>query len=190
MLTAVTPRAMKLYIKNMVSLRCILSVKAELEKLGIGYIEVALGEISLKEQVGPEVINKLEKALNAIDLYIIEDKKTVLVERIKQVIVEMIHNNTDDELPRENYSWYISGKLDHNYTYLANLFSQTEGITIEHYIIAHKIEKVKQLLMEGNLNLTQISYKLHYSSVAHLSSQFKKVTGMTPSQFRHIKQKG
>ena len=178
---------MKLLIKNMVSLRCIMLVKAPLDKLNISHKNVTIGEIVIEKEIPADQMVELNAELNAMDLYIIEDKRLMLVEKIKQVIVEMIHNNPDDELLRENYSWYISKKLDHNYTYIANLFSLTEGITIEHFIISNKIEKVKQLLMEDDLNLTQISYKLNYSSVAHLSSQFKKVTGITPSQFRQLK---
>jgi AraC-like DNA-binding protein len=182
------PKKMKLYLKNMVSLRCILLVKATLDKLHIPYKDVNMGEVILEKEIPADLLVELNTDLNAMDLYIIEDKRLMLVEKIKQVIVEMIHSN-NEELPRENYSWYISKKLDHNYTYIANLFSVTEGITIEHFIISNKIEKVKQLLMEDDLNLTQISYKLNYSSVAHLSSQFKKVTGITPSQFRQLKRK-
>lgn len=184
MLITGVDKNMKLFVRNMVSLRCILSVKTELEKLGIEYNDVSLGQIKLKNPISHDMLEKLEAGLNAVDLYLIEDKKMLLIERIKHVIVEMI-NNHDDELPKENYSHYLSKKLDHNYTYLANLFSQEEEITIEHFIIANKIEKVKQYLAHGELNLTQISYKLHYSSVAHLSSQFKKVTGMTPSQYKN-----
>jgi AraC-like DNA-binding protein len=116
-----------------------------------------------------------------------DDKKSVLIERIKNVIIEMVHY--EDELPKSNFSDYISGKLNHDYTYLANLFSEVVGTTIEHFIIAHKIEKVKELLVYDELTLTEISYKLNYSSVAHLSNQFKKVTGLTPSHFKKLKNK-
>jgi AraC-like DNA-binding protein len=118
---------------------------------------------------------------------LMDDKKAVLIEKIKNVITEMIHHS--EELPKVNYSAYISEKLDYDYTYLSNLFSEVKGITIQQFIIIHKIEKVKELLFYDELNLTEISYKLHYSSVAHLSNQFKKVTGLTPSDYKHLKDK-
>ena len=114
-------------------------------------------------------------------------KKVILIEKIKDVIIEMIHYS--DELPEVNYSEYISEKLQHDYTYLSNSFSEEQGITIQHFIIIHKIEKVKELLLYDELNLTEIFYKLHYSSVAHLSNQFKKITGLSPSFFKKLKQK-
>jgi AraC-like DNA-binding protein len=120
-------------------------------------------------------------------LELMDDKKAMLVEKIKNVIVEMVHYA--DELPETNFSDYLSEKLNHNYTYLSNLFSEVKGITIEHYIIIHKIEKVKELIIYDELNLTEIAYKLNYSSVAHLSNQFKKITGLTPSFFKKLKDK-
>ena len=120
-------------------------------------------------------------------LELIEDKKAVIIEKIKNVIIEMIHY--EDEIPKVNFSDYLSSKLNYNYTYLANLFSETEAITIEHYIIMHKIERVKELIVYDDLNLSEIAWKLHYSSVAHLSHQFKKVTGLTPSFFKSLKNK-
>src|SRR5579862_3648406 len=116
-----------------------------------------------------------------------DDKKAMLIEKIRNVIVEMVHYS--DDVPRVNFSDYLSEKLNYDYTYLANLFSEVTGITIEHFIIAHKIERVKELLLYDELNLTQISYKLNYSSVAHVSNQFKKVTGLTPTFFKKLKQK-
>jgi AraC-like DNA-binding protein len=168
--------------------RCIYFVKQQLEKHGIKYHEIRLGEVLLKEQITADQQSKLEHSLNEFDLFIINEKNPMLVEKIKQVIAAMFSNN-DDESMNQNYSWYISKKLGYNYTYLANLFSEMEGITIEHFIIANKIEKVKQLLLHENLSLTQIADKLQYSSVAHLSSQFKKVTGTTASQFKEINHK-
>ena len=168
--------------------RCIHFVKQELEKLDIAYKEVKMGEVILREKITDSKYSSFEVALNKLELYIIRDKNPILVEKIKQVIIGMF-SNKDDEFMNENYSYYISRKLGYNYTYLANLFSETEGITIEHFIISNKIEKVKQLLMLDEMNLTQIAEKLQYSSVAHLSSQFKKVTGITASQFRELKDK-
>lgn len=179
---------MKLHIKNMVSLRCIHFVKAELDNLGIAHELVTLGEVEIPEPIPEEKLSLLEDRLNALDLYVIQDKKSLLVEKIKRVVMDMIQKPADDSRPRENYSTVISRQLAHNYTYLANLFSDIEGITVEHFIIAQKIEKVKKLLLEDQLNLTEISYELQYSSVAHLSSQFKKVTGITPSQFRQLRE--
>jgi transcriptional regulator GlxA family with amidase domain len=166
--------------------RCIHFVRYQLEKLGIPYVEVKMGEICLKDPVLPAQYDQLEKGLNELDLFIIQDKRVILTERIKQVIFGMPMENEED-VPKENYSWYISKELSYNYTYLSNLFSETEGITIEHFIIAQKVELVKQLLLQDTFNLTQIANRLHYSSVAHLSSQFKKITGMTASQFRQSK---
>lgn len=178
---------LKLFIKYMVSVRCKMVVKSELDKLGIHYGKIDLGEVELKGTITPEQLNHLKEALLAIGLELMEDHRAILVERIKSTIVEMIHYA--EELPKTNFSDYISKKLDHDYTYLANLFSDTIGTTIEHYIIAHKIERAKELLIYDELNLTEISYRLNYSSVAHLSNQFKKVTGLTPTFFKHLKHK-
>jgi len=163
-------------------------VKTELDKLGLHYIMVDLGEVDIKENISAWQRVQLKAALLKSGLELMDDKKAVLIEKIKNVIVEMIHYE-DDFPPREKKSIYISEKLGHNYTYLANLFSETTGVTIEHYILLHKIEKVKELIIYDELNLTEISYKLHYSSVAHLSTQFKKVTGLTPSFFKKLKHK-
>ena len=178
---------MKLYIKYMVSNRCKMMVKSELEKLGLHYGAVELGEAEVKEQITDEQREQLKIALLKSGLELKKKKKAVLIEKIKNVIIEMVHYA--DELPRIKNSEYISQKLQHDYTYLANLFSETTGITIEHYIIAHKIERVKELLLYDELNLTEISYRLNYSSVAHLSNQFKKVTGLTPSFFKKLRHK-
>jgi len=172
---------MKLYIKYMVSTRCKMMVKEELKKLGLHFIVVDLGEVEIMENISPEIRTQLKTSLLLSGLELMDDKRAMLIEKIKNVIVEMVHYA--DELPKTNFSDYLSEKLNHDYTYLANIFSEVKGITIEHFIIAHKIEKVKELLLYGELNLTQISYKLNYSSVAHLSNQFKKVTGLTPSHF-------
>ena len=171
----------------MVSIRCKMVVKSELAKLGLHYILVDLGEVEVKENVTAEQREQLKIALIASGLELMEDKKAALIEKIKGVIVEMVHYS--EESPKTNFSNFLSEKLGYDYTYLSNLFSESTGITIEHFIIAHKIERVKELLLYNELNLTEISYLLNYSSVAHLSNQFKKVTGLTPTFFKKIKQK-
>ncbi|MBL7728056.1 MAG: helix-turn-helix transcriptional regulator [Dinghuibacter sp.] len=169
----------------MVSARCKMLVKAELEKLGLKFCMVDLGEVELKETPSPEQLTNLNQALLQSGLELMEDKRAVLIQKIKTVIIEMVHYA--DELPRIKNSDYISQQLNYDYTYLAGLFSATTGITIEQFIIAHKIERVKELLIYDELNLTEISYRLNYSSVAHLSSQFKKITGLTPTYFKKLK---
>ncbi|MFN0274290.1 MAG: helix-turn-helix domain-containing protein [Chitinophagales bacterium] len=171
----------------MVSLRCKMVVKAELDSLGLHYGSIELGEVEIKEFVSIDQRNILKKALLRSGLELMDDKKAILIEKLKHVIIEMVHYN--DELPKTKNSDYLSEKLQHDYTYLANLFSEITGTNIEHYIILHKIERVKELLIYDELNLTQISYKLNYSSVAHLSNQFKKITGLTPSFFKKLKEK-
>ena len=178
---------MKLYIKYMVSLRCKMMVKEELKKLGLHYVIVDLGMVEILEDITQEQREQLKENLLKSGLELLDDKKSILVERIKNAIIEMIHYS--EELPQVNYSDYISEKLNHNYTYLANVFSEVKGITIQQFIIIHKIERVKELILYDELNLTEISYKLHYSSVAHLSNQFKKITGLTPSFYKQLKQK-
>lgn len=177
----------KLYVKYMVSLRCILKVKEELKKLGIWYVVVDLGVIEILEDITDEQRKQLKLNLLKSGLELLDDSKSILIERIKNVIVEMIHYS--DELPKVNYSDYISEKLGYDYTYLSNIFSEVKGITLQQFIIIHRIEKVKELLLYDELNLTEISYRLQYSSVAHLSNQFKKITGLTPSFYRQLKQK-
>ncbi|MFO8022802.1 MAG: helix-turn-helix domain-containing protein [Perlabentimonas sp.] len=177
----------KLYIKYMVSLRCKLMVKEELKKLGIEYLVIDLGVVEILEDITQEQRDLLKVNLQKTGLELLDDKRSILIERIKSVIVEMIHYS--DELPKIKYSDYISEKLGYDYTYLSNVFSEVKGITLQHYIIMHRIEKVKELLLYDELNLSEISYRLQYSSVAHLSSQFKKITGLTPSFYRQLKQK-
>lgn len=170
----------------MVSIRCKLVVKAALESLGIQYKALELGEVDTLNDVTEKQISELKKILLKSELELMDDKKAMLIEKVKNVIVEMIHYT--DEVPKNNFSDYISHKLLHNYSYIASLFSEVTGTTIEHFIIAHKVERIKELLLYDELSLTEISYKLHYSSVAHLSTQFKKVTGLTPSYFKKLKQ--
>ncbi|MEQ9186632.1 MAG: AraC family transcriptional regulator [Cryomorphaceae bacterium] len=178
---------MKLYIKYMVSMRCKALVKEELVKLGINFVIVDLGMIEILEDITAEQRMQLKANLLTSGLELMDDKRSILIERIKIVIIEMIHYS--EELPKVNYSDYISEKLGLDYTYLSNIFSEVKGTTIQQYIIFHKIERVKELLLYDELNLTEISYRLHYSSVAHLSNQFKKVTGLSPTFFKQLKQK-
>ena len=178
---------MKIYIRNMVCIRCKMVVKSELEKLGLHYTVVELGEAEIKENLSTEQRDQLNIALKKAGLELMDDKKSMLIEKIKNIIIESVHYS--DEQPKVNFSDYLSEKLNHDYTYLANLFSEVEGTTIEKFLIAHKIERVKELLVYDELHLTEIAYKLHYSSVAHLSNQFKKVTGLTPSHFKQLRHK-
>ena len=171
----------------MVSLRCKMLVKQELKKLGIHYSSVDLGLVEIIGEITEDKRNKLKAALLESGLELMDDKKSILIEKIKNIIIKMIHYN--EELPKVKYSEYISNIMGYDYTSLANVFSEVEGITIEHYIIAHKIEKVKELLIYDELNLSEISYNMNYSSVSHLSTQFKKVTGLTPTYFKNLKDK-
>lgn len=176
---------MRLYIKYMVSLRCKMMVKEELKKLGLSYVIVELGMVEIMENISQKQRDQLRENLLTSGLQLLDDRKSILIEKIKNAVTEMVHYA--DEFSKVNHSDYLAEKLNHDYTYLANLFSEVQGTTIEHYVISHKIEKVKELLVYDELNLTQISYKLNYSSVAHLSNQFKKVTGLTPSHFKKLK---
>lgn len=171
----------------MVSNRCKLAVKVALKEIGLHFVVVDLGEVEVMEDLSEEQRNRLKTLLVQSGLELMDDKRALLIEKIINVITEMIHYT--DEVPTMNYSDYISKRLDYDYTYLSNLFSEVKGTTIQQFIIIHKIERVKELLTYNELTLTEISYKLHYSSVAHLSNQFKKVTGLTPSQFKQMKDK-
>jgi len=171
----------------MVSLRCKLIVRSILEKMNLRCTVLELGEVEIAETLSVDQQSELKAALLASGLELMEDKKSILIERIKNIIVEMIHYS--DEPPLLNFSSFLSEKLDYDYNYLSNLFSEVKGTTIEHFIIAHKIERAKELLIYNELTLTEIADKLHYSSVAHLSNQFKKVTGLTPSFFKNMKHK-
>jgi len=178
---------LKLYIKYMVSNRCKLAVKEELRRLGLHFILVDLGEIEIMEDITPEQKDELRAALLNSGLELMDDKRAVLIEKIKNAIIEMVHHT--DEMIKVNFSDYLSEKLNHDYTYLANLFSEIQGTTIEQFVIHHKIERIKELIIYDELNITEIAWKMNYSSVAHLSNQFKKVTGLTPSHFKQLKVK-
>ncbi|MFT6134794.1 MAG: YesN/AraC family two-component response regulator [Cyclobacteriaceae bacterium] len=162
-------------------------VRDELKKLGIQYKNLELGTVDTLEDLTNQQQSALKKSLLKSGLELLDDKKSILIEKIKNTITEIIHYS--DEVPRVNYSDYISEKLGYDYTYLANSFSEVKGITIQQFIIIHKIERVKELLIYDELNLTKIAQKLHYSSVGHLSNQFKKITGLTPSFYKQLKEK-
>jgi AraC-like DNA-binding protein len=179
--------ALKLYIKNMVCIRCKMVVKAELAKLGLHYVVVELGEAETLEDLSTDQHDEFKAALLKSGLELMDDKKSVIIQKIKNVIIELVHYS--EEPLSIKLSEFLSQKLNHDYTYLANLFSEVAGTTIEKYFIGHKIERVKELLVYDELNLTEIAYQMHYSSVAHLSAQFKKVTGLTPSHFRQLRDK-
>ena len=162
-------------------------VKAELDKLGIRYVDVKIGEFNSIEDLPNEKLEILDIALRKSGLELMDDKKSILVEKIKSAVIELVHY-TDEQI-KTNLSDYLSEKLNYDYTYLANLFSEVKGITIEKFYLTHKIEKVKEFIVYDELNLTEIAYKLHYSSVSHLSNQFKKITGLSPSHFKKLKNK-
>jgi AraC-like DNA-binding protein len=178
---------LKLYIKYMVSNRCKLAVKEELRRLGLHYILVDLGEVEIMEDLSPEQKAQLKTALLSSGLELMDDKRAVLIERIKNAVIELVHHS--DEVIKVNFSDFLSERLNHDYTYLANLFSEIQGTTIEQFVILHKIERIKELIIYDELNITEIAWKMNYSSVAHLSNQFKKVTGLTPSHFKQLKSK-
>jgi AraC-like DNA-binding protein len=171
----------------MVCIRCKMVVKAELTKLGLQYTMVDLGEAEIQENISKEQLAQIKIALLKSGLELMDDKKSVLIQKIKNAIVELVHYSEEPLVMK--FSEFLSHKLSHDYTYLANLFSEVQGTTIEKFYIAHKIERVKELLVYNELNLTEIAYQMHYSSVAHLSSQFKKVTGLTPTHFKQLRNK-
>lgn len=169
----------------MVSNRCKIVVKEELKKLGLHFMVVDLGEVDVMETLTLSQRQELKLALLDSGLELMDDKRAVLIEKIKNAIIEMVHHS--DELIKVNFSDYLSEKLNHDYTYLSNLFSEVQGTTIAQFIISHKIERIKELIIYDELNITEIAQKMNYSSVAHLSNQFKKATGLTPSHFKQLK---
>lgn len=178
---------MKLFIKYMVSVRCKMMVKEALKKMGLHFVVIDLGEVEIMENLTETQRLELKTILFKSGLELMDNKKAMLIERIKNVIVEMVHHT--DELIKFNFSDYLSEKLQYDYTYLANLFSEVQGTTIEKFIISHKVERIKELIIYGEWNISEIAYRMNYSSVAHLSSQFKKVTGLSPSHFKQLKNK-
>ncbi|MFE3869952.1 helix-turn-helix domain-containing protein [Flavobacterium sp. ZS1P70] len=177
---------MKIYIKNMVCNRCNIVVKSELEKIGLHAISVQLGEVELLDDFKDDEKEILSKRLHALGFELLEDKIRITIERIKNLIVDLVHHK-DIEL-KTNLSFYLSEQLGQDYNVLSNLFSEVEGKTIEHYFIAQKIEKVKELIMYNELTLSEIAMQLNYTDVAHLSNQFKKITGVTPTHFKQLKE--
>jgi AraC-like DNA-binding protein len=171
----------------MVSNRCKMAVKEELKKLGLHFIVVDLGEVEIMENLSTGQRELVRNALLNEGFELIDDKRAVLIERIKNTIIEMVHHT--DALIKTNFSVFLSEKLNHDYTYLANLFSEVQGTTIEQFIISHKIERIKELIIYGEENITEIAWRMNYSSVAHLSNQFKKATGLSPSHFKQLKDK-
>src|SRR5450759_4130554 len=169
----------------MVSNRCKIAVKEELKKLGLHFMVVDLGEVEIMENISPQMREQVKIALLESGFELMDDKRSVLIEKIKNTVIEMVHHS--DELIKTNFSNYLSEKLNHDYTYLANLFSEVQGTTIEQFIISHKIERIKELIIYGELNITEIAWRMNYSSVAHLSNQFKKITGLSPSHFKQLK---
>lgn len=178
---------MRLYIKNMVCGRCKMVVQTEIEKLGWHPLAVNLGEVDIAENLTDAQKQSLSQVLQSFGFELIDDKKSRTIERIKNRIIEVVHHRDNDL--RTNLSHYLSEELGQDYSALSNLFSEVEGTTIEQYFIAQKIEKVKELLMYNELSLSEIAWQLNYSSVAHLSNQFKKITGFTPTYFRQLKDK-
>lgn len=171
----------------MVSNRCKMAVKEELKKLHLHFIFVDLGEVEIMEDISEEKLRQLKIALLATGLELMDDKRAILIEKIKNIIIEMVHHNNEEI--KTNFSDFLSEKLNYDYTYLANLFSEVQGTTIAQFIIAHKIERIKELIIYDELSISEIAWKMNYSSVAHLSNQFKKITGLTPSHFKQLKEK-
>jgi AraC-like DNA-binding protein len=171
----------------MVSTRCKMAVKEALKKLGLHFIVIDLGEVEVMETMSADQRESLAITLRESGLELMDNKRSVLIEKIKNAIIEMVHYATEPN--KMNFSDFLSEKLHHDYTYMANLFSEIQGTTIEQCIISHKIERIKELIIYDELNITEIAWKMNYSSVAHLSNQFKKVTGLTPSHFKQLKTK-
>ena len=169
----------------MVSNRCKTAVQGVFQKHGLFLKKIELGEVEVTDFISDDLLLQLKISLLELGFELMEDKRVILIERIKNIIVEMVHYS--DEHIKKNFSNYLSEKLNYDYTYLANRFSEMQGISIEHFIISHKIERVKELILYDELNITEIAYKMSYSSVAHLSAQFKKITGLTPTQFKKLK---
>ena len=164
-----------------------MAVKAELRKLGLHFVMIDLGEVDVMEELSAEQRGQLKTDLFNLGFELMDDKKAMLIQKIKNVIIEMVHHTK--ESIKVNFSDFISEKLNHDYTYLANMFSEVQGMTIEHFIISHKVERIKELIIYGEMNITEIAYNMNYSSVAHLSNQFKKMTGLSPSRFKQLKVK-
>lgn len=171
----------------MISNHCKLTVKEELKKLGLHFVMLDLGEVDIMEELSVEQLEQLKTALLNSGFELMDDKRAILIEKIKNTIIELIHHT--EATIKINFSEFLSKKLKYDYTYMANLFSEVQGSTIEQFIISHKVERIKELIMYGELNMTEIAWNMNYSSVAHLSNQFKKVTGLSPTHFKKMKDK-
>jgi YesN/AraC family two-component response regulator len=171
----------------MVSNRCKLTVKELLKNLGLHFVLVDMGVVDIMENITTFQLEQIRVALLSSGLELMDNKRAVLVEKIKNIVIEMVHFK--DETPKVNFSIYLSEKLDYDYTYLSNLFSDVQGITIEKFIIVHKIERVKELIIYDELSLKEIAWNMHYCSVSHLSNQFKMITGFSPSHYKNLKNK-
>lgn len=178
---------MKIYIKYMVSNRCKVAVKEELEKLGLHDVTVELGEVEIREDISEQTYSQLNRSMKELGFELLEDRRVILAEKIKTIVIEMIHYHENTE--KINLSTYLSENLKYDYTYLSNVFSEIHGISIVHFMIFHRIERIKELLKYDELSISEIAWKLNYSSIGHLSNQFKKFTGITPQQFKHMKDK-
>jgi len=175
----------KIHIKNMVCRRCIISVSTILNELNIEFSSINLGEVVLKSEIDSEIKSKFKSKLESTGFELLEDSKSKIISQMKSIIISRIHYK--DEMSKENYSTLLSQKLNHEYTFLSKMFSSVEGITVERFILKQKIERVKELIFYKELTLSEIAYQMDYSSVAHLSAQFKKETGMTPTVFKNLK---
>lgn len=178
---------MKIYVKNMACESCKIILKEALEELDISTIKIELGEIEVKEELTTSEKKKLNSKIKKAGLELLEKKQGILIEKIRTVIIDYVYNS--DEKPVIKFSVLLSEKLNHSYTYLANFFSEIEASTIEQYVISLKVERIKELIILEEHTLSAIAFKLHYSSVSHLSNQFKKATGLTPSHFKRLKEK-
>lgn len=178
---------MKIYVRNMACESCKVFVRRTLEELDIDYVKVELGEIETIEEISDSDKNKINQRIKKVGLELLEKKQGVLIEKIRKLMIDYVYNS--DIKPKVTFSVYLSQELNSSYSYLANFFSEIEATTIEQYMIALKVEKIKELIIFGEYNFSEIAYMLHYSSVAHLSAQFKKVTGLTPSYFKALKDK-
>ncbi|MBI3239232.1 MAG: helix-turn-helix transcriptional regulator [Flavobacteriia bacterium] len=178
---------MKIYIKYMVSIRCKMAVKEALKGLGLHFVFVDLGIVETMEELTPEQWQQLKIVLHRSGLELMDDKKAALVQQTKKLILDLIYN-TDEEL-NMSFTVYLSQQTHQEYPYLANLFLEVQGTTIQQYMIIHKVERIKELIIYGELSISEITWKMNYSSVAHLSNQFKKITGLTPTHFRQLKEK-
>jgi len=176
---------MIIYVKNMISQRCKIVVNNILQSFGVEAKDIMIGEVLLKEKVPVFKLMQVDAALKETGLELVFDKKSQLVQQIKNIILELIHFSSEPLLMK--FSCYLSNRLNYNYTYLAGIFKKLNGITIEHFIISQKIEKVKSMLMAGDMHLSEIAYRMNYSSVSHLSAQFKKVTGYNASEYRSLR---